>query len=118
LATALAHVQSGQVRLLTVFDTKRYAKLPNVPTISEVLSDYQPGAAWVGFLAPPELPGAIAARLNGEIVRILKSAEVLHILGENGLEVIANTPSEFAAMIRQDAKIWDEAAAIAGLVSP
>ena len=118
LATALPHIQSGRVRLLTVFDTKRYAKLPNVPAITEVLPDYQPGNAWIGFLAPPELAPAIAARLNGEIVRILKSAEVLQILGENGLDVIANTPSEFAAMIRQDAKIWDEAAAIAGLVSP
>ena len=58
------------------------------------------------------------ACLNGEIVRILKSDEVQKVLGENGLDVIANTPTEFAAMIRQDAKIWDEAAAIAGLISP
>src|SRR6185312_5570484 len=35
LAAALPHIQSGQLRLLTVFDTKRYSKLPNVPIISE-----------------------------------------------------------------------------------
>jgi hypothetical protein len=38
------------------------------------------------------------------------------VLGENGLEVIANKPAEFAVMIREDARIWDEAAAIAGLL--
>jgi tripartite-type tricarboxylate transporter receptor subunit TctC len=118
LATALPHVQSGAVRLLTVFDTKRYAKAPDVPTIAEVLPAYQPGSTWIGFLAPPELPAAIAARLNSEIVRILKSDDVLKLLAENGLEVIANTSTEFAAMIRQDARIWDEAAAMAGLISP
>src|SRR5205823_6954884 len=71
LATALGHVQSGAVRLLTVFDTKRYAKAPDVPTISEVLPDYHPGRAWVGFIGPPELSPAITAKLNAEIIRIL-----------------------------------------------
>ena len=105
------------MRLLTVFDTKRYAKAPEVPTIVEVLPDYQPGSTYVGFLAPPELPETITTRLNGEIVRILRSEEVLKVLGENGLDVIANTPAEFAVMIRQETRIWDEAAAIAGLIA-
>jgi tripartite-type tricarboxylate transporter receptor subunit TctC len=118
LATALPHIQSGRVRLLTVFDTKRYAKAPDVPTITEVLPAYQPGRAWVGFLGPRDLPPAVTSRLHDEIVRILRSPESLNILGENGLEVIANEPGEFAVMIREDARIWDEAAAIAGLLPP
>ena len=69
--------RAGDVRLLTVFDTKRYAKAPDVPTITEVLPAYQPGRAWVGFLAPRDLPAAITTRLHDEIVRILKSPEVL-----------------------------------------
>jgi len=117
LATALPHIQSGRIRLLTVFDTKRYSKVPDVPTSSEVLPDYHPGRAWVGFLGPPQLPASIIAKLNAEIVRALNSPEVLDVLGENGLEVIANTPAEFAVMIREDAKIWDEAAIAAGLIT-
>jgi tripartite-type tricarboxylate transporter receptor subunit TctC len=116
LATALPQIQSGKVRLLTVFDTRRYAKLPDVPTITEVLPAYQPGRAWVGFLAPPDLPQPITMKLNAEIVRILNSPEAQQVLGENGLEVIANSPSEFAVMIREDAKIWDDAAVAAGLI--
>jgi tripartite-type tricarboxylate transporter receptor subunit TctC len=50
-------------------------------------------------------------------VRILRSEEVLKVLAENGLDVIANTPAEFAAMIRQETRIWDESAAIAGLIT-
>ena len=41
---------------------------------------------------------------------------VQQVLGDNGLESIANTPAEFAAMIREDAKAWDAAAVTAGLV--
>jgi len=117
LATALQHIQSGRVRLLTVFDTKRYAKIPEAPIISEVLPDYHPGRAWVGFLGPPDLPRAITARYNMEIARILHSPDAAAVLGENGLEVIANSPAEFAVMIREDARIWDEAAMAAGLLS-
>jgi tripartite-type tricarboxylate transporter receptor subunit TctC len=116
LATAFQHVQGGRVRLLTVFDTKRYAKAPDVPTITEVLPAYRPGRAWVGFLAPPDLPPALVTRLNTEIVRILKSPDVQQVLGENGLDVIANAPADFAVMIREDARIWDEAAVAAGLI--
>ena len=58
----------------------------------------------------------VMARLHEEVVRILNSADVHQVLGENGLESIANTPAEFAAMIKEDAKLWDAAAADAGLL--
>jgi tripartite-type tricarboxylate transporter receptor subunit TctC len=116
LATALPHIQSGQLRLLTVFDTKRYAKLPDVPTIAEEMPGFVPGRTWIGLLGPPELPAATTARLHDEVVRILNSAEAQRVLGDNGLETIANTPSAFAAMIEEDARIWDAAAASAGLL--
>ena len=116
LSTALPHLQNGELRLLTVFDTKRYAKQPEVPTISEEIPAFVPGRTWIGLLGPPNLPPTIAARLHDEVVRILNSADVQQVLSENGLDTIANTPSEFAAMIKEDAKIWDAAAASAGLL--
>jgi tripartite-type tricarboxylate transporter receptor subunit TctC len=118
LAAALPHIQSGQLRVLTVFDTKRYAKLPDVPIVSEQVQGYVPGRAWLGLMGPRDLPAAITARLNAEIARIINSAEVQQVLGDNGLESITNTPADFAAMIREDARIWDAAAASAGLISP
>ena len=116
LAAALPHIQSGELRLLTVFDTKRYGKLPDVPAITEELPGFAPGRAWIGLLGPRDLPPDITARLHREIVRILKLPDVQQVLADNGLDVIANTPSEFAAMIEQDARIWNAAAASAGLV--
>jgi tripartite-type tricarboxylate transporter receptor subunit TctC len=116
LTTALPHIQSGELRLLTVFDTKRYAKLPDVPTIAEEVPGFVPGRTWIGLLGPPNLPSAITARLHDEVVRILTSADVQQVLGDNGLDIIANSPSDFANMIKEDAKIWDAAAASAGLL--
>ena len=117
LAAALPHIQSGKLRLLTVFDTKRHAKLPDVPAVAEEVPGFVPGRAWIGFLAPRDLPAAITTRLHEEIVRIINSADVQQLLGDNGLVTIANTPAEFTAMIRQDAEIWNAAAVSAGLVA-
>ncbi len=116
LATALPHLHGGAVRALTIFDHKRYAKLPDVPTITEVLPSFDPGRAWIGVLGPAELPPAIAARLQGAIVQALTSPDVQQVLGGNGLDIIANSSAEFAAMIRHDTQIWDEAAELAGLI--
>ena len=44
-------------------------------------------------------------------------ADVQQVLAQNGLEIIANTPPEFATMIKEDARIWNAAAASAGLIS-
>jgi tripartite-type tricarboxylate transporter receptor subunit TctC len=116
LAAALPHIESGRLRLLTVFDSKRYAKLREVPAVTEQVPSFEPGRAWIGFVGPRDLPGPITARLNQEIVRIIRTPEVERLLADDGLEAIANSPAEFAAMIRQDTKIWDAAAISAGLV--
>jgi tripartite-type tricarboxylate transporter receptor subunit TctC len=117
LSAALPHVLSGQIRALAMFDAKRHPKLPDVPLVSEVLPNFELARSWIGFLGPPDLPAPITARLHQEIVRILHSPDAQRVLGENGLEVIANTPPEFAAMIRRDTKLWEDAAAAAGLFS-
>ena len=65
---------------------------------------------------PSPRPAALV-RLHAETVRILNSPDVQRVLSNDGLETIANSPAEFAAMIEQDAKIWNAAADSAGLVS-
>ena len=76
-----------------------------------------PGRAWVGFLGAARRCRRASPRGSiAEIVRILKSPEVLQSSARTGSTSIANTPAEFAVMIREDAKIWDEAAVIAGLL--
>lgn len=116
LAPALQYTDSGRLRALTVFDTARYAKLPNVPIVKEDVPNFEAGRTWVGFFAPARLPPAILSRLHDEIVRIVKSPEAEQVWSANGLVPIADTPTEFATMIRKDTKIWDDAAISAGLI--
>jgi tripartite-type tricarboxylate transporter receptor subunit TctC len=83
----------------------------------EEVPSFIPGRTWIGLMGPPHMSEAITARLHDEMRRIINSADVQHVLADNGLETIANSPADFAAMIKEDTKIWDAAAASTGLIA-
>ena len=65
LGGTLPLIKSGKVRPLAVGGERRYAGLPEVPTMSEAM----PGlvsASWFALLAPPRTPPELVARINDE----------------------------------------------------
>ena len=102
----LPHVRSGKLRSLGISSAKRYAPLPDMPTISE---GGLPGFvvdSWYGILAPAGTPRTIVTRLNTEIVRHLRSDEMKARMAADGAEVIASTPEELAKALREELARW------------
>ena len=64
--------------------------------------------AWFGLMAPAGTPPAIIDRLHREAARVLA-------LGELGMEVVANTPAEFAGVIRTETEQWAQLIRDAGI---
>jgi tripartite-type tricarboxylate transporter receptor subunit TctC len=108
--TALPHIQAGTLRALAVSSKERAAIAPEVPTIAE--SGY-PGfdaIGWHGILAPAKTPPAIVDRLNAEIVKALKDSATKALLETQAMQLIGNSPAEFAAFIKQDIALWQTVA--------
>jgi tripartite-type tricarboxylate transporter receptor subunit TctC len=61
---------------------------------------------WFGILMPAGTPPDIVAKLNAEIVKILKLPEVRERLQGMGIEVVGNTPEQFAAFMRSETVKW------------
>jgi tripartite-type tricarboxylate transporter receptor subunit TctC len=102
----LPHVKSGRLRSLAISSSKRYAPLPDVPTVAE---SGVPGFAVESFyaiLAPAHTPRPIVTKLNSEIVRILKSEDMKARMAADGAEVVGSTPEELAKWIRDDLARW------------
>jgi tripartite-type tricarboxylate transporter receptor subunit TctC len=102
----LPHVKSGRLRGIAISSAKRYAPLPDTPTIAE---SGLPGYAVESFyavVAPAGTPRAIIARLNSELVRNLKSAEVAAHMAADGAQVIGSSADELAAALREDYARW------------
>ena len=58
---------------------------------------------WFAFFVPANSPKSIVARLNGELVRILKNREMNDFLLNTGVEVAPGTPEELARTVKEDA---------------
>jgi tripartite-type tricarboxylate transporter receptor subunit TctC len=99
-------IQAGRLRAIAVTSAKRFALLPDIPTIAE--SGY-PGfeaLAWNGILVAARTPRPIAERLNTEINAILRDAGVKSVLNTQGFDLIGGTPEDFARLIRSESQKW------------
>ncbi len=115
VADAMTNTKAGKVRMLAVLEPKRYPGLPEVPTVTETLSGFQKPATWFGFLGPAGLPQPILARLNGEIVKAITASDARAKLEGMGLNVIGNTPEQFAALIRSGIEQYGRIVKSAGI---
>ena len=100
LITVRALEQAGKVKIVAIADEKRSSAAPEVPTMTEA---GVPGAYVSGgfhFLGPANLPRAIVARLNAELVKVLHMQDIGEIYASTGMEIVASTPEEQAGILR------------------
>jgi len=108
-------LKTGKVRVLGVTSKERIADMPDIPTIAEAgLPGYE-ADGWNGVLAPAKTPQAIINQLHGEIVKVLRSRDVVQLLAAQGVYPVGNTPAEFAAIIKNDIEKWAKVIKSAGI---
>jgi tripartite-type tricarboxylate transporter receptor subunit TctC len=115
ISNALGPLQAGQVKILAVLEPTRFGKLPQVPSMTEIVPAFRKPSSWFGFLGPPALPAPIVTRLNAELAKALGAPDVAPILDENGLAVIGGSPEQFAALIRDGIDRYGEIIRRAGV---
>ncbi|MBL6458318.1 tripartite tricarboxylate transporter substrate binding protein [Belnapia sp. T6] len=111
----LEDFRAGTLRPLAVGGAKRFALLPDVPTLQESgLAGYE-AAAWLGYAAPAGTPPAIRARLAAEIDRILLLPEVRERLASWGAEPVGGPPEAMDALLAAERARWGEVVRMAGI---
>jgi tripartite-type tricarboxylate transporter receptor subunit TctC len=97
---------TGKLKVLAVLGRKRLADLPEVPTMAEQGMPELVVENYYGLVATGGTPAAIIDRLHREIVRIGKQPEFQKALAKADIELVLNTPAEFAAFIKSDNAKW------------
>jgi tripartite-type tricarboxylate transporter receptor subunit TctC len=100
------HVASKRLRPLGVTGLKRSAVLPDVPTIAEAGIPGYEFNAWHVMLAPKGTPNAVVTLLNDRIKRILRAPDQSRQYEERGLDVIASSPEECTAYLKNEMNKW------------
>jgi tripartite-type tricarboxylate transporter receptor subunit TctC len=108
------HVKSGKLRALALLGKERYPDLPDVPTAAESGMPEFEVDTWYGVLAPAGVPREIVARLNGDLVRIMRAPEMRERLAPMGIQPLASTPEEFGAFLQNEVARWGKVVREAG----
>jgi tripartite-type tricarboxylate transporter receptor subunit TctC len=113
MSVVLPLVREGKLRALATIAPKRAAAAPDLPTMAEAGLPGFDVPIWFGLMAPAGTPRPVIDKLHGETVRAL-AAERQRFAGA-GLEVVANTPDEFSAVIRGELSQWAKLIKEAGI---
>ena len=102
-SAALELVKARKLKALAVSTDTRSEALPGVPTLAEAAN--LPGyneSAWNGLLAPAGTSRETIAKINADVVAIMKSPAVRRALAAQAIRPIGSTPEEFARFLAEE----------------
>lgn len=93
-----AQIRSGKMRGLAVVASTRSSILPDVPTVQDALGLRLDGfPTWYGFFAPAGTPQPVIARLETEMLAIMKDPAVVEKMKKLGNDILLTGSKAFAA---------------------
>jgi tripartite-type tricarboxylate transporter receptor subunit TctC len=108
--TAIPSIQGKRIKALATSGAERIAAMPDLPTLTEFNPELDPkgvvGNSWHTFFAPAGTPDDIVARLNTEIVKIVKLPEIQARLRSLGLTPTGTASAPVNAGMAADYAYW------------
>jgi len=105
MTASLPHIRSSALRALAVAGNTRFAGLPDVPTVSDVVPGFE-ASAWQGVGVPRGTPNEIIERLNREINDGLANPVIKARLADAATTPMVFTLAEFGAYMAAETEKW------------
>ena len=114
-AAVTPYLKRGDLRPLAVTAARRVPGLEQVPTLAETYPGFE-YVGWYVLLAPTGTPASVVQRVNRDVDRVLRDAEVVNRVREMG-QVIdgAGTPESTAKFISVERARWSKTVRDIGL---
>ena len=106
LSTALPHIETGKLIPLASTGSQRLNALPKVPTIAESGFPGFSATNWYAFVASSKVPKQILDRWNLELVKVLKSPDVVEALNSHGLTPQPGSREDLAKYMEKETATW------------
>ncbi|HET7766640.1 MAG TPA: tripartite tricarboxylate transporter substrate binding protein [Burkholderiales bacterium] len=99
-------LKQGKIRVLALTGDKRSEKLPGISTTAEQGFPGVQALLFSSMLAPAATPAPVIGRMNAEVVRALRSPEIVARLNELGAVPAPSSPEEFTQILQHDGQVW------------
>jgi tripartite-type tricarboxylate transporter receptor subunit TctC len=110
-----AHVKAGKARALATTGPQRDPLMPEVPTVAESGYPGYEATNWYAYLVPAATPREVVAKLNSELVKVLRQPEVRDLLNKQGVEPQPGTPDELRRYMENEYRTWGRVVKDAGI---
>jgi tripartite-type tricarboxylate transporter receptor subunit TctC len=99
-------IKGGTLKPLAVLGKKRTPALPQTATaIEQGVANFDV-SSWIGVLVPANTPQAIVDKINSAFSQAIKNPAIQAKMIEQGNEVVASSPSQFATFLSQESSKW------------
>ena len=98
--------KGGRVRALAVASVRRLTILPDVPTMAEAGMSGLESGTWYGLLAPARTPQPVIGKIHAALVKALQLPDTRARLNAQGVDIIGNSPQQFAVYIKSEMAKW------------
>jgi len=106
LGAVTNYIKGARMKALVVTAKARHPQLPDVPSAPEAGMPDLVVTSWQALAAPAKTPKDVVARLNGAMVKALRSPEVAERMKQIGFDVVASTPEEFGRFMQEEVERW------------
>ncbi len=107
-------IKAKRLRPIAVASARRSERLPDVPTTGEAGRPDIVAAPWNAMLAPAATPREVVIRLNANVMRIMRTPEIMQYLSNKNVNALWSTPEETQAFIHDEIDRWAEVVKRAG----
>ena len=108
--TAIPSIKAGKIKALATSGNERIPSLPDLPTLTELGANLDPngviGNSWHGVFTPAGTPDDIVARLNTEMVKIVRMPDIQARLRGLGLTPTGTPAATLTANVASDYAYW------------
>lgn len=103
---ALPHIQAKKLKALGITSVKRNPAAAQIPTMAEAGVPGYEFTTWQILAAPKATPAPVVATLNEKVRAVLKTPDAARRWQDRGFDVIASTPEEMTAHLKQEIQRW------------
>jgi tripartite-type tricarboxylate transporter receptor subunit TctC len=115
LGSAMPHIKSGRVRVVSVTTAQRSFVDKSWPTLQESGVPGVSSSIWAGIFAPKGVPQPIIDKIYADIAEILKMPDVKERFAAGGGITVGMPPAAYAAAIHKEAASLKVVVAKAGV---
>ena len=113
--TAHGQLAAGTLRPLAVSSATRFPSVPEVPSAVEAGIPGMQAQLWFGLFTTGKTPKPVVAKLNREIVGILKDPQTQETFLKQGVQAAPSTPEELAQWVKTELARWTPIIQAAGI---